>query len=95
MHGKNSRDAGMAFFFLNKVGGCRSSTLLKKRNWHGCFPFHVTKFLPIPFHKSWNIGQVALLINASVALILKPVKWFAQQLTGFYMWVTLTFNALI
>ena len=33
-------------------------------------------------------------LNASVALIQKPVKWFENQLTGFYMRATLAFNGL-
>ena len=33
-------------------------------------------------------------LSASVALIQKPVNWFASQLTGFYMRATLAINGL-
>ena len=37
--------------FLNKIAGLRpaTSTLLKKRLWHGYFPVNFAKFLRIPF----------------------------------------------
>ena len=31
--------------FLNKVAGLRSTTLLKKKLWHRCFPVNFAKFL--------------------------------------------------
>ena len=36
-------------FFLNKVGGLRVATLLKKRLWHNCSPANFAKFLRTPF----------------------------------------------
>ena len=35
--------------FLNKIGGLRPATLLKKRLRHRCFPVNFVKFLRIPF----------------------------------------------
>ena len=35
--------------FLNKVGGLRPATLLKKRLWHRCLPMNFAKFLIKPF----------------------------------------------
>ena len=42
--------------FFNKVADLRSTTLLKKRLWHRCFPVNFVKFLRIPFlteHLQW------------------------------------------
>ena len=35
--------------FFNKVVGLRTTTLLKKRLWHRCFPVNFAKFLRTPF----------------------------------------------
>ena len=42
--------------FFNKVAGLRSTTLLKKRLWHRCFPVNFVRFLRTPFfieHLRW------------------------------------------
>ena len=38
--------------FLNKVAVQRSTTLLKKRLWHRCFPLNFAKFLRTPFYRA-------------------------------------------
>ena len=46
---QNSRENTCArISFFNKVAGW-SSTLLKKRLWHSCFPVNFAKFLRTPF----------------------------------------------
>ena len=35
--------------FFNKAAGLRTTTLLRKRLWHRCFPVNFAKFLRTPF----------------------------------------------
>ena len=49
--------------FFNQVAGFRSTTLLKRRLWHRCFPVNFSKFLKTLF-----------LHNASCRLLLNNVK---------------------
>ena len=47
--------------FFIKVAGLRSTTLLKKRLWHRCFPVNCAKFLKTPFlteHLRWLLLYV-------------------------------------
>ena len=37
--------------FFNKVAGLVSTTLLKKRNWHKCFPVNCMKYWRISFYR--------------------------------------------
>ena len=78
--------------FLDKVA--------KKRLWHRCFPVNVAKFSRTPFLHSTSAWLLLFhlysnffhltawminLLNASVALIWKPVNWFA----AWFLWVSM------
>ena len=61
--------------FINKVAGLRSSTLLKRRLWHRCFPVNFAKFLRTPFfiqHLWWLLLFVIYLF----------VKWGSMKHLG-------------
>ena len=57
--------------FFNKLTGLRTTTLLKKRLWHRCFPVNFAKFLRTPFlaeHLQW------LLLNGEIPQFKFPIN---------------------
>ena len=65
--------------FFNKVASLRSTTLLKKRLWHRCFPVNFVRFLRTPFfieHLRW---------------LLLHMFWDSDFLVKFIPWVLRTY----
>ena len=74
--------------FFNKVTDLKYVTLLKKRFQHRFFPVNIAKFLRAAFylkHLWWLVLKITSVmkwikpLNASVALIKKPVNWFTSS----------------
>ena len=74
--------------FFNKVTDLKYVTLLKKKCQHGFFPVNIAKFLRAAFylkHLWWLVLKITSVmkwikpLNASVALIKKPVNWFTSS----------------
>ena len=66
--------------FFNKVAGLRSSTLLKKRLWHRCFPVDFEKFLRTPFfieHLWWLLLSRPFRLLPRMTIL--PVMYFGKK----------------
>ena len=67
-------------YFLNKVAGLRSATLLKKRLWHACFPVYFAKFLRKSFLTE-HLLRMLLNVKASKLTFLSSLS------TSFRTWL--------
>ena len=73
--------------FFNKVTGLRSTTFLKKRLWHRCFPVNFRKFLRTLFfieHLRWLLLPIPSAFNLFLANV--PITQFTP--TYKHQWQT-------
>ena len=92
----------MPVFFLNRVGGLRPTTLLKKRLWHRCFPVSFAKFSRTPFfieHPRWLLLYLEISQNSQgstcvkVSFLIKlqasglQLYWKRDFYKGIFLWI--------
>ena len=92
----------MPVFFLNRVGGLRPTTLLKKRLWHRCFPVSFPKFSRTPFfieQPRWLLLYLEISQNsqestcAKVSFLIKLQAsglqryWKRDFYKGIFLWI--------
>ena len=64
---QNSQKNNYASLYFNNVAGLRTSTLLKKRFWHWCFPVNFAKLLRTPFLQN-NSGRLLRIVFSNRCL---------------------------